>query len=113
MTAKQTASTIHGDVSYETVVCDSCEMEVPKETSKRFLIGDGFSKRGSTRAKDYRFEDYRFEYESVKKGWACNHCSGASVVGVPSWTAISDAYLWLTAFASVAFVSGVAVGVLL
>ena len=42
---KRNATTAHGDIQYETVVCTSCENEVPEPDAHRVVIGDVQSTR--------------------------------------------------------------------
>lgn len=81
--AKQTAHTAHGDVDYETVVCASCENEVPKQTSTRFIMGDVVEHHNW----GYKnVEEYGFDSSSIAKGWACEYCreSEMGVAGFPT-----------------------------
>ena len=70
--ASQQATTIHGEVEYETVDCSSCGDEVAKQNALRFVIAD---------PTDYSvlraMHKVRLEYKSgtLREGWACPYCA--------------------------------------
>ncbi len=71
--SKHNTVTVHGEIEYETVVCTSCENEVPKDTARRMVIGEvvhhaDWPNRGC--------EEYEFKKVTIAKGWACEYCAG-------------------------------------
>lgn len=72
-TITKTATTEHGEVMYETVVCSSCENEVRKEDAYQFIMGSPSYKRD----RSYNsYVKYKFDRGSVSEGWACEFCYG-------------------------------------
>lgn len=67
--SKQTTPTVHGDVEYETVECDSCGNELAKESADRLIVGDV----DRIRTSDYRPDEIRFN--SYTLGWVCPYCN--------------------------------------
>ena len=101
----RTAYTAHGKVDYETVVCDSCEMEVPKETATEWVMGDIWVHHDSD---NHTYEEFRYKTTPLR-GWACADCRENSVTFVPARTRHGQPRLWMLIL--LAFVVGIAVGV--
>jgi len=75
------AITEHGSVEYEVVECDSCGMDTTKESAQRFYIGE------VKETEDWHYLnhiDVKFTKDTVRKGWACQHCHDGDVAGLPS-----------------------------
>ena len=104
----QVSVTAHGEVEYETVVCDSCETTIPKEHAKRFVIGDvvEIHHRGALGKRQYGFNT-----SACQEGWACEYCRNAGVVDFPLKSVTNPSTVKLLAFAVlVAFFVGLIVG---
>lgn len=67
------APTPHGDVTYETVECDSCGNEVAKEEAYEFIIGDLSDIGTTTKVRHVQ-----------RKGWACSYCAGEGAIEFPT-----------------------------
>jgi len=78
-TDRKTVATPHGEVEYETVVCDSCGSETRKDDAYRFLLISEL-KRESSRLDHDEFEVYTSDYTD---GWACPYCADADPVDYP------------------------------
>ena len=79
-TETKVSVTAHGEVEYETVVCDSCDTTIPKENAKRFVIGDvmELNHRGALKKRQYGFHTSDYQ-----EGWACEYCRNDGVVDFP------------------------------
>lgn len=70
---EKTVQTTEGEVSYKTVVCDSCDDEIAKENAKEVLVGeiDSIQHLNSLGKHEYEFLDSRPD-----KYWLCDFCAG-------------------------------------
>jgi len=84
-TQTQTATTVHGEVEYEVVNCDSCGNEVAKNDAKTILIGNYHGK------KNWTHEDYVEWYlADADKGWICPYCHGeGGIIETPNTAKIN------------------------
>ena len=62
--------TAQGQVSYETVICQSCGDEIAKEGAKRCVIGDW---NEETHLENIRVHKYEFS-SRPDDGWLCDFC---------------------------------------
>lgn len=70
----ETARTVHGDVSYDVVECDSCDNAVPKAEAYKFLIA------GRVHERSYSHDKV---YDTESTGWACPYCLDNGPVSFP------------------------------
>lgn len=69
MSQTETVHTKYGEVSIETVECDSCGNTIATEDAHRFAMGEGTV---------HGFED------AERHGYACEHCVNEGPAGFPS-----------------------------
>lgn len=62
------AVTAHGEVTYETVECDSCGHELPKEEARDIVVGD---LQGVDR---WAHMGDEFEFKNYRRGYVCQFC---------------------------------------
>lgn len=77
MTDRNTAKTVHGEIEYETVTCDSCGNEILQSDAKRFVIGD------HVRTKSWSGSGDELEFRNYTMGWACEICQNNGPVEFP------------------------------
>jgi hypothetical protein len=102
MTEKKRATTAHGDVTYETVECDSCETEVMKTEARRFVVGN----LKKTKHRSYRSEkQLHFEDSDYTVGWVCPYCFEEDIVGFPSRSTVWNWFCGLDEGVKVLFIA--------
>lgn len=74
--------TAYGDVEIETVECDSCGDEVPKEDASDFLVGD-------IRQTNHWHHKSAVEFEvsdtTLRRGYLCSYCEDRGPLSTPPW----------------------------
>jgi len=81
MSKTETVHTEYGAVEIETVTCDSCGHELPKEDAKQFYIGSVIQTEDWTHRNAYEVE---FDSRTYKSGWVCPYCEGVGPIDYPS-----------------------------
>lgn len=77
---QRTATTAYGEVEYETVQCEGCENEVPKEDALALAVGDLYKRRvwSHSNERNYCFRDDSDFYEA----WLCPYCADVKNVSI-------------------------------
>lgn len=80
MSDKREITTVYGNIEVETVRCDSCDQEVPKQEAKRWVMGDVQSEKAWRLLGKYKYE---FKTGSITTGWACEYCRDEGIAALP------------------------------
>jgi hypothetical protein len=78
-TDRKTVATPHGEVEYETVVCDSCGSETRKDDAYRFLLISELKRERSFST----YAEFRINKSEYADGWACPYCADAEPIDYP------------------------------
>ena len=82
----ETAVTEHGEVSYETVECTTCDNTVAKEDANDVIVGDIQSKTSYSHNSYTKFKIS----DGYKRGYLCSICSDAETVQIDRSNNLED-----------------------
>ena len=76
----QTVQTVHGETSYETVQCDSCDSTVAKSEARGYIMGTVDERKNWGALGHIEFE---MSTSDLREGYVCPYCYDAGPIGTP------------------------------